>query len=73
MYQGCAAPDGCNDVDRLRHFLQVGALLETSLGESINAVRALNGMSDRKRDQRFLPLGESAFGKYRIVLVKELL
>ena len=68
-----ASPDGRGHVDRLRHLLEIGALLEARLRVRVDAVGALDGVGHAERDQRLLALAEGALGEDRVVPGEELL
>ena len=72
MHKGCPPPDSGNDMNRLRHFRQVGTFLQTGLGISIDAIGALDGVRNRQCNQRLFSFGQFPFGKNGRIIFKKL-
>ena len=71
MNEGSAASNGSDHVNGFRHLRQVGSFFQTGLGIGIDAVGALNGMSDRQSDKGFFAFGQFAFCKYSIIIFEK--
>src|SRR5581483_11527137 len=65
MHQGSAAANGGCDVDGFGHLFRIGAFLQAGLRVRVNAVRALNGMRDRQRNQAFFAFRKRSFREDR--------
>src|SRR5258705_458940 len=68
-----AAADGDRDVERLGHLLEIGAFLLAVLRVGVDAVRALDGMRHRERDEALLARRERSVREHRAVVLEELL
>jgi hypothetical protein len=67
VYEGGPPADCRDDVYGLGHLLEVGAVLQALLAVGVDAVRALDGVGDGERDERFFTSRERAVGKDRPV------
>ncbi len=65
--QGGSTPDSRSHVDGFRHLGQVGTFLQAGLSVRVDAVGALDGMSDGECYEGFFPFSQFALGKLQSV------
>ena len=54
MDKRSAAPDGNRHMEGFRHLLEIGTFLLTILGVRVDAIGALHGVRNRKRNEALL-------------------